>query len=352
MLIKIKIGIITVFNSPNCVSILQAFALKKYLENNKFQVAFLDIKARNPIKICFMTGLKYFIRFKMDVAFFYFRQMYIFYKEKFATIQLRQENEQDLFILGSDEIWNLSRKEMNQFPLFWGYGLSIPYIAYAPSINICDSTIIQSFNFVKTSLDNISALSVRDSHSCKELSKLTDKTISIVCDPTLLLEYDEWKRYENTECPYSEFILLYIGINLSPTAIQNIKLFATKRNKKLISILSYFSWCDRNIAVNPLSFLSFFAKADYVITSTFHGSIFSLIYKKEFASFTGFNIKVCEILYQVNLQSRIIDMSANNIEHIFENTIDQNNLQSQINELRRFSQTWLLNNINIYSRKK
>jgi hypothetical protein len=340
----IKIGIVTVYNSFNCGSRLQAFALEKILMDHGFYVAFLNTNRENHLWNDIKTGIKDIIRFRLKKAIFQFQRVFIYSQNSCKNIITRQQNiKVDLYILGSDEIWNLSRKVM-QHPEFWGYGLSAPCIAYAPSINTSDYSIIDSFSFTKVSLEAMCAISVRDEHSCKELCKISDKKITVVCDPTMLIGYDEWRNYEN-ECPYDNFILVYSYITkaISAVDIDNIKLFAKKKGKLLISILQYLSWCDINVAASKNDFLGFFAKAEYVITSTFHGTIFSLIYKKQFASYAGSNIKVLEILDQFNLHNQ--NASIFDLDSIFAKKINQDMLQIKIEKLRQFSLRWLLDNI-------
>ena len=90
----------------------------------------------------------------------------------------------------------------------------------------------------------------------------------------------------------------------------------------------YNDWCDENIVVKPFDLLAVFKHASYVITDTFHGTIFSIKHGKPFVSIIqgenkwGSNAsKVGFLLQQLNLSSRIIN-NADNLSKDLDASID------------------------------
>ncbi|GHV88944.1 hypothetical protein AGMMS50267_13040 [Spirochaetia bacterium] len=85
--------------------------------------------------------------------------------------------------------------------------------------------------------------------------------------------------------------------------INNIKEFSKRSNKKLISIGSFYDWCDDMVSPHPFEVLSYFISADYIITDTFHGTLLSLKYNKQFITIirNSNQTKLRHLLHFMNL---------------------------------------------------
>ena len=79
-------------------------------------------------------------------------------------------------------------------------------------------------------------------------------------------------------------IYAYHGFMNSKQEVNAIKSFAKKNGLRIISCGYYHSWCDENVNADPKEFLEMFIHASYIITDTFHGTVFSIINKKRFVS--------------------------------------------------------------------
>ena len=323
-----KICIVSVYNSENCGSFLQAYALGKKIEQLGHEVCYLErkIKGIGTLTIPVMkvlaksiiTGnfgnaslkLKFHRNCKKDV-------------KNFRTISFKEAMESvDCFILGSDTVWYLDNKYFfENKEKYWGTifkGKKV--ISYAPSMNDTKITTIRKSDFVIDALKNISAISVRDEYSKKLISSETNKDITIVCDPTLLHEIDFYKSIQK-KCDYKDFILIYAFRDFCSKAQQeSIIRYAKKHNKKIISFGVNRSWCDISVPFDNLSLTSYFENADYVLTNTFHGTIFSILYKKQFVDFGKNSRKVCELLNQFKLVDRNVNKEEN-IDELLETNI-------------------------------
>lgn len=308
------IKIITVYNSLNPGSLLQATALYNVIKNKYNDVSFLEIGIRHP----FLTSLKYSFKlfFKLKICLS-IKQLYMPFKYEAILNKYKKAkkiNEDDIFILGSDEIWNVSRKCMAEYSILWGDKLNQKRcISYAPSINDSNLEDLIEYDYVKKSLNNLFSISVRDNYSKKVLSNITNKNISLMCDPTMLVDINNYRRMES-KLKIDNFILVYGSEkNFSSVDILEIKDFAKKNNLKIVSYFFYHKWCDKIFYGSPYEFLSLISSAKYVVTSTFHGTIFSIIYNKQFVVFGKNNKKVQELLKEFKL----------NVNHNDENTMEQ-----------------------------
>lgn len=343
-----KIGIVTLQNSPNCGARLQAFALAQAISDMGYSVFFLKSVARNILKIKARHIVKSTLKKDFIGAIFHFKQ---FFSYSFSNIKFRTKNFSEIqkmkkIVLGSDEIWNISKKMISRYPFLLGRGLIPPKISYAPSIN---SSTLQDFEKSKTFEDfkNIEAISVRDNHSKEVLEKYTNRNVDVVCDPTMLLSKEEWQKKEKKCTETKEFILMYSYRNqLSADDIKKIKFFSKQVKLPIISALDYFPFAERNIPLSPEHFLGYVHKAKYVITSTFHGTCFSLIYNKKFACISRNNQKINELLktFKIDELNALNDRTL--IDAISLNTIQQiEQRKKTMQTYRQNSYNWLKNHL-------
>lgn len=101
--------------------------------------------------------------------------------------------------------------------------------------------------------------------------------------------------------------------------IQAIKKFARKHKLKIIALEGVQNWCDDYIVADPFRMLDYFYYAEYVVTDTFHGTIFSIINRKKFATIiriTNKN-KLEDLMDTLNISERIVSDMAK-LEDILE----------------------------------
>lgn len=346
-----RVVIVTVYKSPNSGSFLQAWALYNYFEKNGFESYFLESGTRKPffsaMRRCVSLLLKGQVKAIKNVII----QTCNFSKstKEFKTLTLGDISQDDIFVLGSDEIWNLNRPEMAKYDIFWGEGLYRERtISYAPSINGADVSRYIQNNFVKKSLDTLHCISVRDEYSRGIISTVTNKPVQLVCDPTVLIDIEMYLDRE-TKVVDEEYILVYI-----PNAIVNdkdkelIRKFAKSVNLPLFSFHYYNDWCDRIIPADDKQFLEYIHKASVIITTTFHGATFSIIYNKNFIAYDKGSSKLSELLKTYRLENRWFKPSVNTIDdmlELYESKIEYVSVNARLNENRSIGRNYLKKNI-------
>lgn len=327
-----KILIYTISKSYNFGAFLQAFALKKVLEGSNFNVSI----ARTIEKTRY-SKFRFILKKDIRKIFFNIMQARLFEK---SWLETKNTNKSDIAILGSDEIWNVNNKSFYHDPKYFGYNIDAAnIISYAPSCGSVKKEDLIHFD-KNINFNKINHISVRDKKTYELVNNFNGLKPKIVLDPTLLLkDYSEFEEKINVS---KKYILIY-GYGFSKEKINNIRTFARNRNLKLISIGMTHLWCDKNVQATPFQFLSYIKQADYVITETFHGTIFSIIYNKQFITYATNKQKIIHLLQVLELSDRNADS-----DYLFDNIdekINYDNVNSILDNMRRDSLNWLLDSI-------
>lgn len=114
---------------------------------------------------------------------------------------------------------------------------------------------------------------------------------------------------------------------------------------KIISILEEFPWCDESPSVTPFEMLNYFQKAELIITDTFHGTIFSIIFNKNFIITSCHNTKVVDLTKEVTLSDRILSEQYE-ISELAEKPIDYESINLLIEYKRKISKEFINKVIN------
>lgn len=343
-----KVIIVTPYNSLNVGSYWQAIALKKFLGEIGHTVYILKrtdgsgsfqskvqriIQPLRKLEIntTFKT-LKYLIKFTMAQNDF----------SPVVTMSSTEELSGGIFILGSDEIWNISNKYWREHPVYWGKGLTKygKVISYAPSVNTATKNDFSIFPEAAEHLKRIDTLSVRDLSTKEIVETFIDKSIRIVCDPTMLYDVKFYHDYE-AKYAYPERPFIYIYAFVDIKCIDAVISFARKRKLDIVmhsSTLAPGRNVGTEIQATPLEFLALMHNADYVVTNTFHGTIFSILYRKKFIA-EARTLKVKDLLVQFNMQNQLVNQSSD-IEYVLENTTYAN-AEYAISQIRKESREFL-----------
>lgn len=362
------VGILSMQRVINYGSFLQAYALKQMLLNNgASSVEFIDIVKGRQLKGYEHSGLIYKLR-RLNALLKLIVQGRIFEKKRTrqfmneVTIKIRSswyklgielkpnqsQQHLDLAVIGSDEVFHCCQSTD------WGYTTqlygNIPQAkgvcSYAASFG---ATKIEQLRHlcidgdIANQLRNLNKISVRDSNSENIIKELLGITPLRHIDPVLAYGFvDEIKN--SPSVGIDNYILIYSypdRIN-DKNEIKAIVDFAKAQGKKLVSVMSRYDWCDMAIIPTPLEMLSWFKNADYVITETFHGSIFSIITHKQFVTIGRESSipKLTSMLEPYGLKERLLK-TVNNLPNIITTPIDYKHIDKILKELRGQSNEYL-----------
>jgi len=261
----------------------------------------------------------------------------------------------DVLIIGSDEVFNCLQKNPRvgySKELFGFNNNANKLMSYAGSFGNTTLERLNDYGIVeeiKDMLLKFDHISVRDSNSGMIVQQLTGKEPNYNLDPVLIYDFSNEIPSVNIQ---DNYIVVYAYRNrLRNEEINSIKKFAEKKKKRLICLGGYQEFCDEYIDASPFELLSYIKNAEYVITDTFHGTIFSIINHKQFVSFIrksvngayGNQEKMTDLLQRLGLSGRGI-YQLSELEKIIEQPINYSEVEKlEIKRLKR--QLIILKNI-------
>lgn len=309
-----KICILSMQKVPNIGSVLQSYALKKTLEFLGHEVNFIDIEFRaedNALlnnrellfdeeregksgfiskihKIDKYTLNRILIRKKADLQNMKFIE---FGQKELGLLKDDNDKQYDVCVIGSDEVFNcLSGAEWGfTSQLFGNVHQAKKVITYAAS---CGSTTYEALpataiGKIKESFEKVSSFSVRDFNTERFINCLSEKTVKTHFDPVVITNFDSeissWRNKRIIEGPFCIVYSYYNRIH-EKCEIEAIKQFCKRNKWKIVSVGAPQMWIKEYPVLNPFEALVLFEQAQFVITDTFHGTIFAAKYAKQFAT--------------------------------------------------------------------
>lgn len=312
-----KIGVVTLHNSINYGGALQAVALNAYLKKQGHEVVFLDYQKPWPVynspfryrklrihyygsegvvtKFRIIAGMGktalsnvcYFRRKRKHDGFRNFVHKYLVVTPHYQSYQALKDGypDCDYYITGSDQVWN-NYYTMDSFDK--GYFLGFvsegrKKIAYGASIGGArDDTYVREIIALTR---DFKAVSVREKSLEEQMNRLGAARAVTVLDPTLLLTKEQWLKFIKPSQIKEPYILMY-GLEYSPELDLAVQYLREKYGYSIVDIfpgvtkLKHIKYGDRYCS--PEEFLRYIKNAAYVVTNSFHGTVFSIIFERPF----------------------------------------------------------------------
>lgn len=365
-----KIGIVTFHNALNAGAVLQAYALQTILTQLGHQVEFINYKivrkyrirdyiAKSPIAIFkkwrnIYNGKRYTKQRNFNRILNLSSRTYLTYEdlEKYPM-------DYDLYIAGSDQIWNFYKSLSPVYMLDF-----VPdnkkKISYAASMGQCriDKSLYSTF---KEKLTKFDAISLREKNGVDFVNRLLDgeKLAIQTLDPTLLIGS---QYYDNIMDGYqiktNPYICTYILADLDKENADIISYIKEQLRIKTINLRNPDTciWLShaKNKIVTPNQWLYYIKNSDFIICSSFHAVVFSLIFHKPFIAIVppncknkGGNMRINTLLESTELLDRIIsDFNKEHIYHVINSPIDWHKIDEKIIKMRETSIEFLKSNLN------
>lgn len=193
----------------------------------------------------------------------------------------------DHLVCGSDQIWNPELRDAS-LSFFAPQVRGVSKVSYAPSMGsgaFSDSETIK----VREALDDFDHISVRDIRTKNIISKLTDKEVSLVVDPTLLNPPESYLQLANPPLYDDDYIFLF-SVKYDKAAVQAaknasrsmglpVRVMITGRKSLYSDLLYGFQIAPGS---SPADFLSLVNGAKIILSNSFHGTAFSIIFERPF----------------------------------------------------------------------
>lgn len=347
-----RIGIMSMQRVKNYGSFLQAFALKEILKNiSHCEIEFVDFEARKGIKDTAKESLDALKKNKIKyqilsivpklfgkgirknlihnkkiidiVNLFEFYNVYCKrFEEEFWPIlgvnnSMNYSPQLDVLVIGSDEVFNYVEAQKAEYSdeLFGDRQKANCIISFAGSFGCTRYEDLIQGKYIKKLKDflvKFDAISVRDKNSKSIVERLINQKCSYHLDPVLHFDYSEYMPKLINSRPY---LALYAYSGLSEEYKEEIRLYAKEHNLEILSFMGYQNGLGKFMNVSPFELLAYMKNAECIVTTTFHGSVFSLKYNKRFCAIVqhrmgdgyGNDEKMGDLLHRVNLSKQMID---------------------------------------------
>lgn len=354
-----KIGIITLHKVVNYGSALQAYALQHYLEKEyDAEVELIDYKFPNcyhkrkrTLKEIIRYGISQCIEYSFrhrsrEISLFkdFYNKYFNLSSKYYQSIEQIEKDSPvyDIYMTGSDQVWNV--ETLRNDPVM--------YCRFAPKdaikISFSSSFALKSVpveyeDSIQKYLSSYSFIGVREKSGLDILEKLSlpDNIVKeCTCDPTLLLDADDYDKiaHDSSVKLEGDYILAYYlcyAYNPEPAFSKTIeKLYKQHKCKVVIIGRNSFSYSGKYKKINgigPSEFVWLIKHAKAVVTSSFHGTMFSLIYRKALYAIVppkcGKDSRISDVLEIIGLEKSIIHSDS-----VINNSLDTQPYSDLVNK--------------------
>ena len=350
-----KIGILTFQRALNYGAVLQAYGLVETLKkniNDDYTIEIIDyrsetiektrsIKTRLD-KVSIKNLLRAILLVNKKYRFNKFNKFLPISKKKYDNSNIEDlKNDYYKIIVGSDQVWN-SNITNSDYNYLLDFDFDNKY-SYAASIGQkkIDDNNISSYRDCLSKFRKISVREIEGKNILKE--QLNIECDGVHLDPALLLEKKDWEKIA-TQNSVDKYILIYnvlkpdhildVAKKISSQTGYKIKIIPNGINPKIDNSKKYFP--------DVVGFLNLFKNAEYILTNSFHGTVFSIIFNKkmliELKKNGSGNDRIITLLNKCNLSDRILNLE--NIDILY-NDIDWKNTNKLLDDYRQESIEYL-----------
>ena len=364
MVVK-RIGIITFHRSHNYGAALQAFALlttlKKMGHNAEIidywpkyrigEYALFNMPNKPTIKNVIKSIILIFFRWKANSKFKRFIKYHLNIRGNSFHLGADTLDKYDVVVCGSDQIWRYNFRGMYGFDDFYfaKYPLNkkVVKISYAPSIGDQDIEENAKKSFSEL-LENFDSISVREDSLSELVKTLTTKPVVKVLDPVFLLTAPEWRKMVKSK-PRKKKYLLFYQLLQNAEARDLAKKIAKERNLEIVQInglyrnANPFGLGTMKLSAGPLDFISLVASADYIVSTSYHGVAFAIIFQKPFAAlgFKNNSSRTRSLVKTLNIEECFVQENLPN----YCVDVDYTLVNIKLNELIKDSLSFLDHNV-------
>lgn len=347
---------ITLHDTDNFGSSLQAFGLQYFLLQNGISNEIIDYRpsylyTHNKAIYIFIRNLLFYRASKeKNKKFKAFKKDYLkVTSDEFQTNQdlIDGKLTADCFICGSDQIWN-SSYPCGKDPAFYLDFVkdSENKTSYAASLGK-STPPAEEINWITKNIKNFRNISVREETSKILLEKSTNNDIQVVCDPVLLVPKEKYFEMAGERIVKEKYAFLYL-LEGSELLERTISYLRDEKGLKIIFAGSWKNKCSADVNMRdlgPIEFLNLLKYADFVLSSSFHATVFSVLFEKRFGSILPIKNqeRIRHILSLVEMESKIVTDDSD-LELVYQKP-QFGTSKKEFNLFIENSKKWLLNSV-------
>ena len=261
----------------------------------------------------------------------------------------------DAFVVGSDQVWH-PVGHLGENAYFLTFADPRIRIAYAPSLGV---SVVprESVEWLRNGLLGMRFLSAREKTGVKLIKELSGRSAEVVVDPTLLISSEHWKTLMSEVDVPDKYILVYALCGDSYIR-EFCKMLSAKLDCSIVvlpkhprDVLWFSPKVNRAFDIGPREFLYLLSKAHFVITDSFHGSVFSIQFHRPFYSFKRYDdvqesanfSRIADLLHTLGIHERIVTKESIPKDPLV--SIDYDNVDKNLNAWKTTSRTYLSNSL-------
>ncbi len=354
-----KIGILTFHCAHNYGAVIQCYGLQQYLKRLGHEVYVIDYRPHyfDHYKLpqlslskskSFSAYIKTLVKYILigNVQKKRYKAFEDFITQRFNLQSYSPQNDYsdfDAIVVGSDQIWNPQITGGQFDDEFFGFNAKCKVISYAASSRFVSLTDEQK-TFLKTRLDKINSVSVRESSLKELLQPLVDKPVETVIDPSFLPDVIEYEHLCTSLNEKRDYVLVY-EVKRNQETLERAREVAKLLDAEVIELVGTvspkFYGKGFRMEVGPQEFLSYIKNAKCVVTTSFHGMALSLKFQKNFYSLRqghDADLRTESLLSKIGLLSRFVPLSKS-ITSVSD--LDYSKVSQSLNEELKMSKEFL-----------
>lgn len=348
---------ITSINETKTIDKLSIAHVKKFLRSRLMSHFDMNNTEKSVLRDCLyaMVNKNKLLKLKQErsLAFKKYQDEYLNVSDTVLTKELSADenwvHQYDCFFCGSDQVWNPTYDTTSQLAfLSFAKGKSI---AIAPSfgVSVIPDDVVDKY---KKWLNDILFLSVREDAGAKIISDLTGRDAKVLVDPTMMLDTDAWQECaQKPDTLPQKYLLCYFLGQVNAKYQKAISDFAKKNNLQIVRLFDIES--PEYYRYGPNEVLYSILNAEYIFTDSFHGSVFSILFNKNFTVFDrdeggqSMSSRLDTLLTKFGLQERKFGFEYNDIP-----ASKWNEVESILAIERQYASEYIENAINSIKKKE
>ena len=348
-----KIATLTYQRHDNYGAMLQCYALQKKIQDFGAETQVIDYVCKvseKPFSFRALKskGIKKYIsgcvgaitRIPRKKRFNLFRKQYLKMTKPYTEKNISQIGATyDGYIVGSDNVWNSDITGMDERYFLSFVADKRKRTSYAASFG--NSKINPLFRERYSELlSEFSIITSREKTGAKLVKELTGNNASVVCDPTLLLTSEDWSSIAIKPKTKYKYLLAYQMVP-SKAFVKFVNQVAKSKGLKIVFVPFPYglSRCKTQMKIGPLEWLGLFQNADFIVTDSFHGCVFSVIFQKEFAvRISQLGERIENLLSILDIKGRVVN-SNNDIQNML--PIDYGAVKNRLSVFQKESEEQL-----------
>ena len=232
--------------------------------------------------------------------------------EKPMTSEFCKLYQFDAYVVGSDQVWRPRYNQyLQNFYLDFTANIDVKRIAYAASFGVDNWELeMQETEQIKMLAQQFDAISVREASGVDLCDKYLGVSAKWVLDPTMLLEAEDYLRLSKTAVKGKDHSLPYIGVYVLDINRRFVETME-QLSAQIQMPIKYIGRMTPDAYPSIEEWLEGMSNAEYVVTDSFHGTVFSIIFNKRFLSVGNIargNARFESLLSMFGLQSRFVSL--------------------------------------------